>query len=165
MWKYWFEFKVTFNNVFRNIFFILQGYFPNSKIWLDISTTFQGSCFCKVKEALNFFELKCILLKLILKQNAISKWRCFLNLHLSFPFHFINLMWFVFVYRYNMLHSLSQSLASLESIPEIWRTTGRPCIPRIIFSFQVKYYYYFLHPLEHFPNLAAFKPWNLLSPK
>ena len=39
-----------------------------------------------------------------------------------------------------MLHSLSQSLASLESIPEIWRTTGRPCIPRIIFSFQVKYF-------------------------
>jgi len=36
-----------------------------------------------------------------------------------------------------MLHSLSQSLASVDSIPEIWRTTGRPCIPRIIFSFQV----------------------------
>eukprot|EP00111_Clytia_hemisphaerica_P005431 TCONS_00015699-protein len=39
--------------------------------------------------------------------------------------------------RYNMLHSLSQSLASVDSIPEIWRTTGRPCIPRIIFSFQI----------------------------
>lgn len=39
--------------------------------------------------------------------------------------------------RYNMLHGLSQSLNSVEGIPEIWRTTGRPCIPRIIFSFQV----------------------------
>lgn len=38
--------------------------------------------------------------------------------------------------RYNMLHSLSQALAAVETIPEIWRTTGRPCIPRIIFSFQ-----------------------------
>ena len=36
-----------------------------------------------------------------------------------------------------MLHSLSQALTSVEGIPEIWRTTGRPCIPRILFSFQV----------------------------
>ncbi|XP_047133699.1 nonsense-mediated mRNA decay factor SMG8 isoform X1 [Hydra vulgaris] len=39
--------------------------------------------------------------------------------------------------RYSMLHSLSQALAVVETIPEIWRSTGRPCIPRIIFSFQI----------------------------
>ncbi|XP_057315478.1 nonsense-mediated mRNA decay factor SMG8-like [Hydractinia symbiolongicarpus] len=39
--------------------------------------------------------------------------------------------------RYTMLHSLSQSLAAVDGIPEIWKTTGRPCIPRIIFSFQI----------------------------
>lgn len=54
-----------------------------------------------------------------------------------FDLSFLRLFKLLASARYNMLHSLSQSLASVDGIPEIWRTTGRPCIPRIIFSFQM----------------------------
>ena len=36
-----------------------------------------------------------------------------------------------------MLHHICGALSGIEGIPEIWKTTGRPCIPRIIFIFQV----------------------------
>ena len=36
-----------------------------------------------------------------------------------------------------MLHHICGVLSGIEGIPEIWKTTGRPCIPRIIFIFQV----------------------------
>jgi len=39
--------------------------------------------------------------------------------------------------RHNMLHHICGALSGIEGIPEIWKTTGRPCIPRIIFIFQV----------------------------
>eukprot|EP00795_Rhopilema_esculentum_P006867 gene6867-12467_t len=39
--------------------------------------------------------------------------------------------------RHSMLPHICGLLSSIEGIPEIWKTTGRPCIPRIIVSFQV----------------------------
>ena len=41
------------------------------------------------------------------------------------------------IFRHGILHHICSLLAGIEGIPEIWKTTGRPCIPRIIFSFQV----------------------------
>eukprot|EP00794_Sanderia_malayensis_P015308 gene15308-16885_t len=39
--------------------------------------------------------------------------------------------------RHNMLSHICSLLSGIDGMPEIWKTTGRPCIPRIIFVCQV----------------------------
>ena len=38
--------------------------------------------------------------------------------------------------RHQLLPQISQLLSGVEGIPDIWRQTGRPCIPRLVCSLK-----------------------------
>ena len=40
------------------------------------------------------------------------------------------------MFRQQLITILSQELSSVEGIHDIWKQTGRPCIPRLLCSFQ-----------------------------
>lgn len=49
---------------------------------------------------------------------------------------FIESVIFFWYCRHQLLPQISQLLSGVEGIPDIWRQTGRPCIPRLVCSLR-----------------------------
>ena len=43
---------------------------------------------------------------------------------------------FFMYFRHQLLPQISQLLSGVDGIPDIWRQTGRPCIPRLVCSLK-----------------------------
>lgn len=88
--------------------------------------TFQIVLFLNQKSHTNTHSPKRILQKW--RKNTVIYFSCNLSNHF--------VLWFITYYRHQLLPQISQLLSGVDGIPDIWRQTGRPCIPRLVCSMK-----------------------------
>ena len=66
---------------------------------------------------------------------ALKKQLCKGSVYMLLSMYWYSCIWNLHC-RHQLLPQISQLLSSVEGIPDIWRQTGRPCIPRLVCSLK-----------------------------
>ena len=91
---------------------------------------------CNIVLRLSFQQRQCIILAFnnAFYQKLGKMWKFLLLFSCQWLWlHCVNFFWYC---RHQLLPQISQLLSGVEGIPEIWRQTGRPCIPRLVCSLR-----------------------------